>query len=236
MMDQNLVAVQWGLLSVFGVVLTLLIPHANRLRRIYLRTGTRPAYRLALGWAWRIMRTAVLVLLGLAALSLVGACDAGLVAYVPPESAITSGKRWWIFVVDREFPRVGLATWLLLAPIVAQGVFLVLVVFGLVRWVPRLKTLRLEPADDVRPSILGTPRRTVIHFVNEAPTAVCLHWIDSTGALQTYPPIPAGGPDRPPGQGRSQQTFENHRWRLTRQDGWVHTVTAVRNPGEVVIR
>lgn len=236
MLDQNLITVQWGLLGVFGVVVTFLIPHANRHYRAYLRVGTEPAYQRAVGWERSIKRLAWTVLGALTVLSLLGLYDAGVVSIVPLTSAITSsGSRWLWFVVDGERSRV--ATWLLLAaPPLAQGAFLGLVVFRLVWPVPPLETLTLEPPEAMRPSAPGHPPRTVIHFANETPTAVTVEWIDSRGALRPFAPIPAGGPDRPPGQGRSQPTFVGHRWRVTRPDGWVRTVTAVDNPGQVVIK
>src|SRR3981081_1798571 len=44
-----------------------------------------------------------------------------------------------------------------------------------------------------------------------------------------------GGRVRVPGRSQvAQSTFAGHRWRLTRADGRMDTVTAVRNPGQVV--
>lgn len=229
-MDQNLVAAQWGLLGVFGVVVALLIPQATRHRRAYLRLGTprctaqpapgSEASSASPGPCWELSSSSVSW----------GLYDAGVVSIVPLAKAITSSEsRWLWFVVDAERSRI--VTWLLLAaPPLAQGAFLGLVVFRLVWTVAPLETLTLEPAEAIRPSAPGNPPpRTVLYFINETPTAVTVEWIDSRGSLRPFAPVP-------PGQGRSQPTFVGHRWRLTRSDGWVRTVTAVDNPGLVVIK
>jgi hypothetical protein len=227
--DQNLVAAQWGLLVVFGVVVALLIPQATRRRRAYLRVGTPPTYASACAWERSIKRLAWTVLGAVVVLGLVGLYDAGVVSIVPLARAIASSEsRWLWFVVDSERSRI--ATWLLLAAApLAQGACLGLVVFRVVWPVPPLETLTLEPAEAMRPSASGNPPRTVIYLANETPTALTVEWIDSRGGLRPFAPIP-------PGQGRSQPTFVGHRWQLTRSDGWVRTVTAVDNPGWVVIK
>jgi hypothetical protein len=112
-LDQNLVTVQWGLLGVFGVMVTLLIRHANQHYRAYLREGTQATYQRALRWSNSTRRPAWTVLVGLIGLGLVGLYDAGIVSFVPLGSAITSGTRCLWVVVDGERSRI--AAWVLLA-------------------------------------------------------------------------------------------------------------------------
>lgn len=229
MLDQNLVTAQWGLLSVFGVVVALLIPQAARYLDAYLQVGTTPAYDVARKWERNIRRLTWGVLGAVIILSLVGLYDVGVVSFVSRESAITAGARGLWIVVDWERSRALMWVLLVLAPL-AQGVF-VWFVAELVDPVPPPAPLPFEAGGDLRWSTTGVP--TVIYFGNETPTPVKLEWINTQGGFRDYDPIPAAGPDH---QGRSQRTFVGHRWRLTRADGRVDTVTAVRNPGQVVIR
>jgi hypothetical protein len=226
----GLTAVQWGLLSLFGVVVTLLIPHADQNYKAFLLSGTDEDREVAVLWEWRIKGTALLVLVALGLLSVLGAYDAGLLFMVPRTSAISSGSRWLgVLVVDTGRPRSGVPAWLLVTPLLAQVAFLYLVVFGLVRRVPPVVPLPLESPEAMQPSAPGQNPPTVIRFVNETPADVSVDWINLHGTTQPYPPVPAG-------QGRSQLTFVGHRFRLRRADGQaLHTVTAAANPGKVVI-
>ena len=231
MLDQNLVTAQWGLMGVFGVVVALLIPQAARHLDAYLRLGTTPAYDVARAWEWSIKRLTWGVFGAVFILSLVGLYDVGVVSFVSRASALTTGWRGLWVVIDWERGRVSLWVLLVAAP-VAQRVF----VWGVARLVERVPPpvpLALEPGTELRRSVRGV-HPTVIYFANETPTDVGLEWIDPLGEFRRYDPIPPAGPDQ---HGRSQPTFAGHRWRLTRtSDGQVHTVTAVRDPGQVVIR
>jgi hypothetical protein len=227
-LDQNIVTAQWGLLGVFGVMVTLLIRHANQHYRAYLREGTEAAYQRALSWSRSIRRPAWTVLVILIGLALLGLYDAGI---VPLRSTTVWMRLPWL--VDEKQSRV--AGWVLLAlPPLAQAAFLRLVVRRLAQKVKRVVNVPLEADMNRTPSPKGERPETVLHFVNDTLAPVQLDWIDWDGILLPYPPIPArGSPGGPPGR-RSQRTYGGHRF-LLRGHGWAHTVTAPDTPGQVVI-
>jgi hypothetical protein len=78
MLDANLVAVEWGLIGVFGVVVGLLIEPAHRFLQEFLDSGKATDHTRAARWAASLKITSVLVLFGLFGLSVLGAHDAGL--------------------------------------------------------------------------------------------------------------------------------------------------------------
>lgn len=122
-----LLATQWGLLGVFGVVIGLLIAPAERHLQEFLASGSADDQRRAHHWAISVRSTAGLVLLALVGLSALGARDAGW-----------NGGAW-----------LSTVTWLLVAPPLAQAGFVILVLF-LVRRVPKLLMLNLDHAAGTR--------------------------------------------------------------------------------------
>jgi len=223
--DQNLVTAQWGLLGVFGVVLGLLIRHANQHYRTYLRVGTEAAYQRALAWSRSIRRPAWIVLVVLIGLALLGLYDADM---VPLPTVWT----WPFLLVNEKQSRI--AAWVVLAlPPLAQAAFLFLVVRRLVLKVRRDVDVPLESGANLTASPQGERPETVLHFVNETVVPVQVDWIHWNGTLRPYPPIPPRDPDGPPGR-RGQPTYGGHRF-LLRGNGWAHTITAPDTPGQVVI-
>ncbi len=206
MLDQNLITAQWGLLSVFGVAVVLLIGQADQKLRAFLKSARDGARREAVAWEWRTKGLALFVLGAVAVLSLAGFWDVGGVSHVRPMA--------WV---------------LLVAPVLAQSAFVFLVVFALVPRVPPLVTLKLESADALEASPPEEAPETVMRFLNQTPAVVLVEWIRFDGRLIPYVEIAAG-------TAASQATFAGHRWRLSRADGAARTVTAKANPGKVVIR
>lgn len=105
-------------------------------------------------------------------LSLVGLYDVGVVSFVSPASAITTGWRWLSVVIDVERSRASMWALLVLAPL-AQSVFVAGVALLVARVPAPVPIPLVEAGGDLRPSMLGV-YLTVIHFANETPTPVKL--------------------------------------------------------------
>lgn len=208
-MDQNFEAVQWGLMSVFGVALSLLIPHADQYHRAFLATGTDEDRRQAARWARQIKGTALIVLGALLLLSGLGAADAALLSLSP---------RAWLSVLV-----------MLLAPLLAQLGFLCLV-FRLVRPVPEIVALPLEPPTALRPSPMGQRPATVIRFVNETTGGLLADWLMYDGKARGTPLV------LPPGEEVTQPTYAGHRFVIKGEGAERAIVTAAATPGKAVIR
>ena len=204
--DANLVTVQWGLIGVFGVVVGLLIDPADRFLQAFLDSGKTTDHRRAALWAASLKVTAVMVWLGLVGLSMVGAIDAGL---------------------DRT-ARFEMGMWLLLAPLLAQAGFVILVLC-LVKRVPQLKILLLqrETPGDRSPS--GYRDRTVIRFVNQTSVEMSVCWLDYEGQQDARGPWSVAAGDE-----ATQSTYQGHRF-LIAMDKATFTVEAAATPGCVVV-
>src|SRR5579862_5356416 len=103
--DANLIAVQWGLLGVFGVVVGLLLAPADQFLREFLDSAEPSDHERAARWAASLKVTSLLVLLALVGLSVLGGRDAGLSLAGPYATG----------------------SWLLLTAVLAQAGFVVLV-------------------------------------------------------------------------------------------------------------
>lgn len=206
-LDANLIAVQWGLLSVFGVVMGLLITPAERYLQQFLVTGNDNDRKRAARWAASVRMTSLLVLLSLLGLSFLGARDAGL--------NLPAG--------------LSTATWLLMTPLLAQAGFVILVFF-LVRRVPPVLLLRLQQPPLYDPSPSGHRESTVIRFINETSGTIQVHWLDFEGRKDSRGPHIGGGEEG------SSRTYEGHRFIITTNDGNdIGTVTAAAAPSKIVI-
>jgi hypothetical protein len=206
-LNTNLVAVQWGLLSMFGVVLGLLITPAEKYLQKFLESGEDNDRKRAARWAATIRMTSILVLLSLFGLSFLGARDAKM--------NFTAG--------------LPTATWLLLMPLLAQIGFVVLV-FSLVQRVPPLLQLPIQQP----PSYTASPRthrKTVLRFVNETSGTIKVHWLDFDGKKDARGPniIRSGSEAR-------HHTYKGHRFLITTDDDIdIGSVDAASDPGKVII-
>lgn len=207
-MDQNLEAVQWGLMSVFGVALSLLIPHADQYHRAFLASGADEDYRQAERWARQIKGTAWTVLGALLLLSGLGAADAALLSLTP---------RAWLGVLV-----------MLVAPLLAQLGFLGLV-SRLVRPVPAIVTLTLAPPTAPRDSPMGQRPATVIRFVNKTTGSLLADWLMYDGKARGTPLV------LPPGAEVTQATYAGHRFVIKDAGTERAIVTAAATPGKAVI-
>jgi von Hippel-Lindau disease tumor suppressor protein len=168
MPDQNFVTAQWGVLSVFGVAVVLLIAQADQKLRAFRGSARDDARRAAEAWARRTKGLALGVLVAVAALSLAGVWDLGVTRVRP---------LGWV---------------LLAAPVLVQSAFIVLVVFALVLRVPPLVILRLEPADALGPSPPEEAPETAMRVLNQTPDVVVVEWIGFDGRLRSYGDIAPG--------------------------------------------
>jgi hypothetical protein len=206
--DANLITVQWGLIGVFGVVVGLLIAPADRFLQDFLASGEASDQKRAARWAASLKITSLLVFCGLVGLSAVGARDAGL------------GRMGGLVT----------ASWLLLTPLLAQAGFVILL-FCLVKRVPRLLTLPLQQPPDFRPSPGGRRDPTVIRFVNEASVEMQVWWLDFDGHKDNRGPLLAAGDEA------TQSTYQGHRFLVAaaKTDLAIGTVEAASTPGRLVI-
>ena len=208
-LDTNLVAVQWGLLSMFGVVIGLLITPAERYLQQFLASGDDDDRKRAARWSTSIRITSILVLFSLLGLSFLGARDAKL-----NYTAILTT-----------------ATWLLLTPLLAQAGFVILV-FSLVRRVPPIRALQLQYPPMYGASPGGHRASTVIRFINETSRNIEIYWLDFAGNKDARGPFTVSG-----GTQGSTRTYEGHRFLIITKDGQdLGTVDAVSAPGKVVIK
>jgi hypothetical protein len=190
-LDQNLIAVEWGVLSAFGVVVGLLIPQADSYYRAFKSDGLEENRERAILWALATRSTAVAVLLSLIGLGLLGARDAHLILNWRPSTNF----------------------WLLLTPVVAQCLFLWLV-FSLVRWPPSICELHLSPCSDLLPKSPLSYARSTLRIINQTSQRLELYWIDFEGHRQGLGR--AGTPlAMAPAQEVVQHTFINHVFMVT---------------------
>jgi hypothetical protein len=206
MLDANLVAVEWGLIGVFGVVVGLLIEPAHRFLQEFLDSGKATDHTRAARWAASLKITSVLVLFGLFGLSVLGAHDAGL-----------GGS-----------DKTTTALWLLLTPLVAQTGFVILVVC-LVKRVPALLTLPLQ-TPTVRPSPGGRRDPTLVRFINDTSAGMRVSWLDFEGHRDENVSFAVG-----PGREEAQSTYEGHVFMVTINGVDVCTVEAAATPGRAII-
>jgi hypothetical protein len=185
-LDQNLIAVEWGVLSAFGVVVGLLIPQADSYYRAFRADGLEENRERAIRWALATRLTAVAVLLSLIGLGFLGAHDAPLILNSLPSTNF----------------------WLLLTPVIAQGL-LILLVFSLVRWPPGICQQPLDPCSDPLPTSPQSYDRSTLRVINRTSQRLDLYWIDFEGHSQ-----PLGRDGSPvaiaPTQEVVQRTFTKH--------------------------
>jgi hypothetical protein len=206
--DANLIAVQWGLLGVFGVVVGLLLAPADQFLREFLDSAEPSDHERAARWAASLKVTSLLVLLALVGLSVLGGRDAGLSLAGPYATG----------------------SWLLLTAVLAQAGFVVLVML-LVKPVPPLAALELGPAGDRRASPSGLRRSSIIRFYNHTRVELQIWWINFQGKQDPAPYITL-----PPNGNEAQSTFEGHRFLIATTAGLeIATVEAAANPGTVSI-
>jgi hypothetical protein len=206
MPDANLVAVQWGLIGVFGVVVGLLIDPAHRFLQEFLDSGKATDHNRAARWAASLKITSMLVLAGLVGLSVPGAHDAGLGGSGSSTTTL----------------------WLLLTPLVAQAGFVILVLC-LVKRVPPLLTLPLQPPTVGR-SPGGRRDPTIIRFVNDTSTEMRVSWLDFDGHRDDTVSFAVGA-----GREEAQSTYEGHLFAVTINGLDVCTVAAAATPGRAII-
>jgi hypothetical protein len=211
--EPNLVAVQWGLIGVFGIVVGLLIAPADRFLQEFLASAKAVDQKRAAQWALSLKVTALIVCVALGCLSVLGASDAGL------------GFKG----------RLVTNSWLLLMPLFAQ-IGLVALVFCLVKKVPPLEKLRLQQPPDFRASPGGIREPTLVRFVNKTSVEMQVIWIDFDGHEQRQ-----DGGGNPftrlsPSSEALQSTYEGHRFLVSTATGTkICTVEAEANPGTAVI-
>ena len=159
-MDANLVATQWGLLGLFGVVVTLLIPRADEYYRTFLRHGGDEDHNRARRWADVTRWTPLGVLLAVVALATLGSGDVEPFSRWPPRKD----------------------AWLLLTPIVAQIGFTV-VVYSLVRKVPR--RMAILPLTDSSARSERWGQKSLLQFMNLTDDVVDIYWVPPHGPEQS---------------------------------------------------
>lgn len=215
-LDPNLITVEWGLLSIFGIFVTLLIPYAEQYYREYEKLGQDADQRRARLWSTVIRWTPIIMLLLLIALTILGAKDAGL-----------------------GFPgKFVLETALLLTPIIAQLGFIG-VTWLLVKYVPDIEDLEQEEItaeNKIKPTSLGHTDPTVIRFVNNSDEQAKVWWIDFDGNKSGL------NPDKQKpfllvekGNEAAQLTYVGHRF-LIEVGGRQLMVTATSRPAKVTLQ
>jgi hypothetical protein len=221
-LNQNLVNVQWGLLSVAGVIITLLIPRATDYYQQYLATGADEPHDQAARWVRVIRWTPLVVLIALIGLSMLGARDVDLAARHP---------------VTRET-----ALWLLLTPLLAQAAFALLVC----RLVPPVLPIRALPLQTVPnegvqalASPMGNTPRSVLRFVNLTDRALRVRWIAFDGGLRG-PGLSVEPRAEAESSGEAtQETYEGHRFLVTDDAAGalpIGYVVAQKLPSKVLLR
>lgn len=207
-LSANLITVEWGLLSVFGVVVGLLIAPTDRYLHQFLSSAAEEDRERANRWALCLRVTSWMVLLFLGFLTLLGMRDAGL--------GFTG--------------RFTTNSWLLISPIVAQLGFVALVQ-ELVRSVPPIAVVPLEQAAVLEKSPGGHRSSTVLRFVNNTSSEIYYQWVDFDGHLDERVSVKV-----PPASEVPQQTYAGHRFAIMlKKEEVLGTAVAVANPGKVVI-
>jgi hypothetical protein len=165
LMDQNLIAVEWGLLGLFGVVVTLLIPRSDEHYRNFLASGSDRDHQHARRWMLITRIMPIIVLLAVVGLFILGARDVKL-KYYPPAVHLLNDKSFW----------------LLAAGVATQAVFTGMV-WILVRSVKlRYPILRPLGCDDKKRQSMDFDRKTLIRFINKTDTEIKILWLDYKGS------------------------------------------------------
>jgi hypothetical protein len=152
----DIVAVQWGLLGVVGVVITLLIPKATDLMKEFSKYGGDREWKAARRFANTTRLSPVIALGGMLAISITGMVDSAL--------------------SDDERTRGAWVLWL--SPIAALAAFAV-IAFRLVDPIPSLEAeqLTVEPTGGRHRSTGQFLDRSILRVVNKSPKTVSLFWI-----------------------------------------------------------
>lgn len=157
-LDPDLITAQWGLVSAFGIAVTLLAPKADQYYQDYVRTDNVHDGDRARQWGRLVRNTPIAVLGAVLLLSI-------LAAPAPPSS--------WTGVRE-EYS-------LLVVPIIAQIGFVYLIA-KLVPGLPRRVAANLQqPVPDSLPHSSSSPGDTVITIANKSDQPLTLWWIDHDG-------------------------------------------------------
>jgi hypothetical protein len=159
-LDPDLIAAQWGLVTAFGVAVTLLAQKADQYYQEYVRSGSDRDRKNADKWVKLVRSTPVAVLVAVIVLT----------AVAEPALPLRGTE------VRQEYS-------ILILPVLAQIGF-IYVLWKLVPSLSAIRAVRLESAKE--PS--DTPRKrsgslqdTVIRVVNKSDTPLTLWWLDEDG-------------------------------------------------------
>lgn len=205
-LDPNLVTAQWGLITAFGVAISLLLPKAGEYRNTYLQSRDEYDRVVAKQWIMLVQGVPAAVLAAVFGLSLLGAVNIGLSRIAkPPEQLL-----------------------LLIAPIIAQLGFQ----FIVYRLMPGLNpdvNVGLQAAFGELPASGSSATTTNLLVENSSRQALRIWWINRSGDLD---PLGKDGPRRiPPGSRASLRTFVGHQFLLRTEDGVdVGTIEAKGGP------
>jgi VHL beta domain len=184
-LSPNLFTVLWGVLALFGVLVSLLIPRADQNYSAYRATVSDLDHERALTFTQVVRWTPLFVLIG-------------VIAFVLP-----------VVLMNRSRGRLPSGTALVAISLVAQAAFVV-GVWLLIPAVPeRIPIARSFPCS--QEEILSSQSsvdETRIRFVNQSSTAVRIYWLDYQGRRQLIH-------DLGPGQEEVQQTWQTHPFVLT---------------------
>jgi hypothetical protein len=211
----NLIAVQWGLLSLFGILVTLLIPRADQHYDAFRRHGSDAEHKAALRWSQLVRWLPLGMIIPIALLSWRGARDAGV-----------------IFLTRRP----STDSWLLITPILAQ---LAVTYFARRMSHHIRKSICAERRPCNQERVLRSrrfDRPTLIRFINEQREEVHIYWLNYDGNRQGL------GPNDTPivveaMTEKLQQTFVTHPFVVTdRNDRCIGIFEPMRLPSKAIIR
>jgi hypothetical protein len=153
--DPNLITAQWGLISAFGVAVTLLAARADQNRQDYMRSASDIDRRRTSQWVRLVRATPVAVFIAVILLTV-------LAAPAAPSGWTEARQEYSILAL----------------PLLAQLGF----IYILWRLVPPLALKRTQlQVGDMFPESAGSQQDTFVNVANESDEVLTVWWVDKSG-------------------------------------------------------